>query len=326
MAKKFLDFIQKSKTITNKDTAINDFIVYAFNKLQSMFEYTGLPETIPAKWFEYYLMSNGNCFVTKVDGDLYAFTGGLGGEYDAYYQPTIYTVSNPTLNTAIIKEHGNNNFKIGVDGVLVRNDTLMQGMLPIISKYGTLLVESDITTRLALINYRIHNLISASDDKTNESAKQYLTDIENGTLATIGENAFFDGVKVHESNTTNGYFSQLIEITQYIKASFYNEIGLNANYNLKREYISTSENSLADDILLPLVDDMLKERREGIEKINEMYDTEITVDFSSSWKANNTENEKEISNNESAITDDGNTPPDDGSTPPDDDNKGVQDE
>lgn len=301
MSKKYLQFIADSKEITDKNKAIENFIVYALDKLESMFTYEDLPDTIPQKWLEYYLMCNGNCFIAKVNNKLYAFTGGLGGEYDVYYQPTIYTVSNPVLNTEIIRDYGTNNFKIDTDGILIRNDSLMNGMLPILRKYGTLLVESDITARVALINYRIHNLISASDDKTNESAKEYLSQIENGTLATIGENAFFDGIKVHESNTTNGYFSQLIEITQYIKASFYNEIGLNANYNLKREYISTSENSLADDILLPLVDNMLKERKEGIEKVNSKYGTNITVEFNSSWKTNNTQNEKEVTDNERVI-------------------------
>lgn len=294
MSKKYLEFIENAKTVTNKDTAINDFIIYAVDKLQSMFTYTGLPDTIPQKWLEYYLMINGNCFVTKVGSDLYAFIGGLGGEYDVYYQPTVYTIVNPALQF-------NKTCKIDVDGVLIRNDTLMQGMKPILSKYGTLLVESDITTRVALINFRMNKIISASDDKTNASAKEFLSQIENGTLATIGENSFFDGVKVFDNNSINGYFSQLIEITQYIKASFYNEIGLNANYNLKREYISMSENSLADDILLPLVDDMLRERREGLEKINDMFGTDISIEFNSSWKANDTQNEKEITDNETVI-------------------------
>lgn len=297
MSKKYLEFLRNSKDVTDKDTAINNFIIYALDKLESMFTYENLPETIPAKWFEYYLMSNGNCFVIKDKGKLFAVVGGLGGEFDAYYQPTIYTVSNPALNIT-------KNYEIDKDGVLIRNDTLMNGMLPTLRKYGTLIVESDITIRLALINMRLFNVISASDDSTKKSADEYIHNIENGTLGSIGESAFFDGVKIHNPTNLSGYLTQLIEMTQYIKASFYNELGLNANYNLKREYISTSENSLADDILLPLVDNMLAERKEGIDKINKMFGTNITVEFNSSWKANNTENEKEISQNEDAISGD----------------------
>lgn len=294
MSKKFLDFARYNKSVVDKDKAINDFVFYGIDKLQSMFEYNNLPDTIPQKWLEFYLMCNGNCFITKVNGELYAFTGGLGGEYDVYYQPTLYTVANPALQLS-------KTYKIDIDGVLVRNDTLMQGMRPLLSKYGCLLVECDLTTRTGLINYRLLNVISASDDITNASAKEYLSQLENGKIGTIGENSFFDGVKLHNNQNISSYFSQLIEITQYIKASFYNEIGLNANYNLKREYISTTENTLADDVLLPLVDNMLLERKQAIEKINNMYGTDITVDFNSSWKTNNTQNEKEVFDNESSI-------------------------
>lgn len=294
MPKSYKEFMKVADTVTNKDTAINNFIANALNKLQSMFTYEGLPETIPQKWLEYYLMCNGNTFVTKVNGNLYAFTGGVGGEPNEYYQPTIYTVANPALKLS--KE-----YKIDKDGVLVRNDTLMTGMLPLLKKYGSLLVEADLTIRCALINLRIFNTISATDDNTKKSADEYLTQIENGKIGVIGGNPFFDGVQIHNNANSTGYLSQLIEITQYIKASFFNELGLNANYNLKREYISTSENTLADDILLPFCDDMLAERKEGIEKINTMFDTNISVEFNSSWAANNSQNEKEIADNEKAI-------------------------
>lgn len=294
MAKKFSDFMIQSETVTNKDVSINNFVGYAINKLQSMFKYEGLPDTIPQKWLEYYLMCNGNCFISEYDGDLYAFTGGLGGVTNEYYQNTIYTVSNPYLNIS-------KDYKIDIDGVLIRNDTVMLGMLPIIRKYGTLLTETDLTTRNALINLRLFNLISASDENTKKSADEYLQKVVNGETGIVGENPFFDGVKVHGTNQGTNYMTQIIEMTQYLKASFYNEIGLNANYNLKREYISTSENTLADDILLPLCDNMLAERKEGIEKVNAMFGTNISVDFNSVWKTNNSQNMKELTENNNVV-------------------------
>lgn len=287
MAKTYKEFMRVASTLTDKDTAINNFIANALNKLQSMFTYKGLPDTIPQKWLEYYLLCNGNAFITKVNDDLYAFTGGVGGVPDAYYQPTTYTVANPYLKVS--KE-----YKIDTDGVLIRNDSLMTGMLPLLKKYGTLLVESDLTIRCALINLRIFNTISATDDNTKKSADEYLTQIENGRIGVIGGNPFFEGVQIHNNANSTGYLSQLIEITQYIKASFYNEMGLNANYNMKREYISNNEQTLADDVLLPFCDDMLAERKEGIDKINDMFGTNISVDFNSSWRTNAKENEKQV--------------------------------
>lgn len=84
--------------------------------------------------------------------------------------------------------------------------------------------------------------------------------------------------------TTNSvYITQLIELIQYYKASMYNELGLNANYNMKRERLNLGEVSMNVDVLLPYVDNMLKERQNAVEKINEMFDTEISVKLASSW-------------------------------------------
>lgn len=300
MSKTYKQFIKETNyNILDKNRNLDNFCCQILDKLQSMFCYEGLPDTIPEKFLEYYLMVNGNAFVTEVDGNLYAFTGGIGGTPDVYYQPTQYIVANPALNLS-------KSYEIDKDGVLIRNDTMMQGLMPIIKKYGVLLVESDITIRSSLINMRMFNTITASDDNTKKSADEFVKQVENGNLATIGENPFFEGIKQFTNSNVSGYMNQIIEMTQYLKASFYNELGLNANYNLKREYISTTENSLADDILLPFVDNMLNERREGLEKINQMFGTEITVEFASSWKANTTQNEKEISDNEKTIeTNDG---------------------
>lgn len=84
--------------------------------------------------------------------------------------------------------------------------------------------------------------------------------------------------------TTNSvYITQLIELIQYYKASMYNELGLNANYNMKRERLNLGEVSMNVDVLLPYVDNMLKERQNAVEKINAMFDTEISVKLASSW-------------------------------------------
>ena len=69
-----------------------------------------------------------------------------------------------------------------------------------------------------------------------------------------------------------------------MKASWYNEIGLNANFNMKREYLSEEELRASTDVLLPLIDDMLRCRKEAIDKVNSEYGTNITVDKNSAWE------------------------------------------
>lgn len=272
--------------IKDKDRSVDSLIDEYLTKTQSMFHYDGLPDTLPVEELEHLLQVNGNCFVTKVDGELYALNGSTGGEMDMYNRPTEYTVANPYLKI-------NKTFKIGVDGVLFKNDYFMNGLLPIIGKYAVLLTDSSISLNTATVLSRITMLISASDDKTKQSADLFLKKIIDGDFSVIGENAFFKGVNLQTAPTTNtNYITQLIELYQYYKASLLNDIGLNANYNMKRERLNDNEVALNIDALLPFVDNMLSERVKAVEAINKMFGTEISVVLSSAWKSTHEENDQ----------------------------------
>lgn len=297
----------------NKQKLFEYYCKYMFTRTQSMFVYDGLPDTIPSKWLEKYLQRNGSCGIIKHNGDLYAVIGNAGGEYDAYYQPTIYTVANPWLNIS-------KTFEIGKDCVYARNDYEGIGLTPLISRYCGLMTENALTVRLADIGMRMVTLLSAPDDNTAASARKYLSDLESGAMGVIGENAFFDGLKVHSKSTGGSdYMIQFIELQQYLKGSLYNEIGINANFNMKREALSGKEVALNDDALMPLIDDMLKARREMCDEINEMFGTNISVDYGSTWHSNVVEKElvaesdlggsgseaEEVGGNENTLNEDG---------------------
>lgn len=263
--------------VRDKDTAVTEFMANTLAKTQSMFEYEGLPDSIPQKELERLLQTTGNAFVTSVDGVLYALSGGKGGEPDVYGRATLYTVANPALKL-------NKTYDIQKDGVLIENDSNGESLLPLIGRYAVLHTDGLISLNTASILTRITMLISASDDKTKQSADEFLRKIQDGEFSIIGENAFFKGVNMQTAPTTNSvYITQLIELIQYYKASMYNELGLNANYNMKRERLNLGEVSMNVDVLLPYVDNMLKERQNAVEKINEMFDTEISVKLASSW-------------------------------------------
>lgn len=263
--------------VRDKDTAVTEFMANTLAKTQSMFEYEGLPDSIPQKELERLLQTTGNAFVTSVDGVLYALSGGKGGEPDVYGRATLYTVANPALKL-------NKTYDIQKDGVLIENDSNGESLLPLIGRYAVLHTDGLISLNTASILTRITMLISASDDKTKQSADEFLRKIQDGEFSIIGENAFFKGVNMQTAPTTNSvYITQLIELIQYYKASMYNELGLNANYNMKRERLNLGEVSMNVDVLLPYVDNMLKERQNAVEKINAMFDTEISVKLASSW-------------------------------------------
>lgn len=270
-------YLFKLYDFNDKETALRNYIAYMLNRTQMIFEYTGLPDTVPAKFLEQMLQINGYACFAEHKGDLYAFYGGLGGEPDAYYQPTICTVANPALKLSKM-------YDIGKDCVIMRNDVLMYGLVPLYRRYATAMVENDISFRMAAINTRVTAHITAPDDDSKDAADKYLDDLANGKLGALATNEFLEGIKVLPATNSLRTFTDLIEYQQYLKASWFNEIGLNANYNMKREKLSTTESQMNNDALLPLVDEMLRCRKEAVEEINKMFGTNISVEFGSSWE------------------------------------------
>ena len=230
-----------------------------------------------------------------MDGDdLIVTTGGWGGLPDRYYIPTEYIVSNP-----YVKEETRKTYTIGEDCVLIRNDVYAQGIMPLLMRYCSQLVENDITMNVADILARATLTITALTDTDRQSVEQWFKKIRKGELGAIGELPAMAGnqdrsVNIQPFQSTASTLTDLIEYHQYLKAGLYNELGLNSNYNMKRESINSNESQLNDDMLHPLIDDMLKMRREALEQVNEMFGTNITVDFDSAWKDNEIENEVAI--------------------------------
>ena len=63
---------------------------------------------------------------------------------------------------------------------------------------------------------------------------------------------------------------------------------------MKREALNSSESSINNDILFPLVDNMLEQRKQGCDRINKLYGTNISVKLNSSWSDNHKEEQAVI--------------------------------
>lgn len=284
------DFRDKQKSI---DYKVTEMLI----RLQSLTEYENIPDTIQKKDLELLLMTSGFGVGLEHEGKPYILFGSIGGERDQNYEPTQAIVSNPFLNIS-------KTLTIGKDCVVIRNDSLRMGVLPILSKYATLMTENELSLWVASTMTRLFSIIVADDDKKLAAANRFIKGIEDGNLAAIlSETSKQDKILGTQSNgigietqpygntgSTNA-IQNLIELQQYLKASQYNDLGLNANYNMKRESLNTTESQLNDDALMPFIDDMIKNREEGLEQFNEMFGTNIKVRKSSAWEDNQIEND-----------------------------------
>lgn len=165
MSKKYTCYETAKSYLKDKDQNVNNFIDTMFCKTNEMFTWKNLPETVPQAELEYLLQSNGTMFFTKVGKDFYALLGTLGGQINAYYEPTKYTVANVALNLSKM-------YDIEKDGVLIRNDLRCNGLIPILSKYASMLTDCEISLNTMSILMRVMFLISASDDKTKKVSRR----------------------------------------------------------------------------------------------------------------------------------------------------------
>ena len=268
--------------LNDKEALKKQIISQMLNKTITIFKYGNLPETITDKDIEIITQVNGYSIWKEVDGKLYVFYGSLGGEPNPYYLPTIAIIANPALRY-------NASLKIDEECVVMLNDYLYTGLMPLFNKYGSLLTEAEISLKYAIINARVPALLQSDNDNTYKSAQEFFTKIEKGDgYGIIASKEFFEGIKSQDFYK-QPYIKDLIESIQYIKASWYNEIGLNSQFNMKREAINSAESRLNDDILHPTIDVMLQCRKNAVEKINKMFGTNITVELNSVWEQNKIE-------------------------------------
>ena len=259
----------------DKDKNIQDYLKYMFIRSMAMFKWHNLPDTIPQKELERILQMYGYALIIKHDNQLYVTDAGLGGEVDVYRRPTKANVTIPALNL-------NKEYTLGKDCLLVLNDDMGQGLMSIYARYSSLLVETDLTALMSLINKRADSVIIANDDVTVESARVFIEKLAQGETNIIMENSLFEGIKILPKQEQAQKLDELYQFSQYLKASMYNEIGLNANYNMKKERLISDEVNNTDSIY-PLIDNMYMNRLQACNDIETIFGAKIEVEFNSSW-------------------------------------------
>lgn len=278
--------------ILDKDLGRFQYVQYMFDRTNRMFRYKGLPDTIPEYILEYMLQIYGSVAIVKHNGELYALRCKFGGPPDPYYRPTQAVIANPALDLSgmykivnYLPPFNRIAWESYPECVRFMNDSQVMGLLPLFVRYATQMTENDVSIRCAQISLRNQTVISASNGPEIAAANAYLSDLEAGKFSAIGTRPFLDGINVtNVSQGSSNNIMQLIELQQYLKASWYNEIGLNSNFNMKSQYISSDEINSSADIMLPLIDNMFECRKEAVEWINKIFSTSISVEKDSAWE------------------------------------------
>ena len=247
---------------------------YLFATAMTMFRYEGLPDNVKAEDLERMLLENGELIFTKWHDDFYIFQFTGAGKQNYLGEWDSYQVNNPYINC--------NRVFTDKDAVRVRNTDNSVSLTGMLDMYSELLSESYITLNMSDVNARLSFLISAGDNATKASAELFLKQVYDGKQGIIGSQPLLESLSVNPL-AEHRDFQSVIELNKFYYSDFFQKIGLTNLYNNIHDRISATETEFTATSIYPFVDNMKKNRTKAVEKINELFGLNVTVEFTSSW-------------------------------------------
>lgn len=260
-----------------------------YNLVIDIFDYENLPENISKIDIENNLILLGYCGILDKGGKLYApFTRIF--DYDVNYQPTKLVFANPRLIDY-------RTFTIGENCEVIYNTSMRYrvwnlkvdgGLVTFIGRYARQLADVEATLNIYTVNSRITSYPTADGDKMASSIKAFFDKITLGENAVISDDAIinrFRNVDINRANIRDGVNDWLIARDKILE-QFYRDIGVRMN-NPKKAQVNEEEIEANDQLLLISIDDMYKARVEGLERVNNMFGTDIKVSINERFDVTN---------------------------------------
>ena len=270
---------RKPSTVHSQENATAwYFRRYLIQKIISVFEFKGIPETWSKDYFLYNLFLCG--FVAIVNTDKFGVIPqhcSLFG-YDVFYRPTNVNIANPLLR-------GNLTPRIGTECALIRMQPDYGSCWDIVTYYADLLA---LCTESLAVNIQVSKVayVFGCEDKTvAESFKKMYDQMSEGNPAVFADKKLFneDGSPswdIFQNNLKQNYIAKdILEDMTKIDARFCTEIGI-PNVNMAKESGVTDNEVEANNLDTKSKAALwLETIRDGLEVANNMFGLDITVDF-----------------------------------------------
>lgn len=240
----------------------------------------------------YTLLINGrNCW-TKFNDDLYVCSGGYGGEPNEYYIPTKFTIANPVLGSKIVDISADGDGVLmtltDTDYLTIDNESdIVGGLYSLLYVTAHELADIYISINVAVINSRVMAINVTDNESQKISMENIMRDLYDGKpykILTTDLISKFNVNPLSSNNSIAQIIQQQIETAQYILANFYHSIGINSNYNMKRERLISNEIDINAECLYINILDAVNNVKNSVEKINSKFGTTITVRLSDEWR------------------------------------------
>ncbi len=257
---------------------------YWFYKLLNIcldiFDYDGLPSSLPEREIELNLILTGHALIIPdKKGGMFTPISSIFG-FDEYYQPINAVFANPVIIDG-------KTYRIGVDCEIIYNNSLLDSiwymkadssLYTFIARYSRMLADIESTIDIYMVNNRTDSYPVSDDQNVVQSIKAFFKKLAIGQRAVITDSSIiskFRNVDINRGSVKDGVNDLLIARDKILEM-FYRDLGVKM-YQPKKAQVSTDEVASNDQLLLISTDDMLKTRIEGIERVNNMFGTDIRV-------------------------------------------------
>lgn len=275
-----------------------------------MFEYTGLPDTLPAKYFESYLQGLDR---SKGQGGMCAFFRIPEGHASPGFPVGSLIATECTLGTDLTP-YGLGSEVIAVtrngweyranrysDDIVVGFNNFTEKPCDDIIEDASMLAEVDKSIWYLIFWTRLAPVIRAADEKEKTEILTAFKNIKEGLPVTIVSKKILQEIGLEDNFTiedvTRPDFADKIQYTARLREDIlrwhYTRYGqvIQGDTKLAQQSVDEVNGTVSSSLILPL--NMLKARKQMVEELNSKFGTDITVELSGAWRAEVTKYEND---------------------------------
>ena len=293
-------YMPKKRKIEERDIQhFNNSLWMLAESHLSMFEYSGLPETLDPVYIETYLQSDGIvCITDSMDGadGLIACRANTGADLD------VYGIGREVIATTRNGHSGT--FKRGENCVVGWNNRTKTPCNDVYTDAQTL---ADIQTSIDFLIFwtRLSPLVRTTDERMKDKVVEAFKNIRRGIPVTLASKKLLSEFGLNDDITvdmlTQPDFADKIQYT----AKLYDDVlrwhytryghATNGNSKAAQQTVDEVDSTASQSMILPL--SMLAERKKMIEEVNALYGLSATVELSGAWRAEVTAYENQSGEN-----------------------------
>lgn len=266
----------------DKNILYQHFFRTLYNNASKVILIKGLPDDADYDFIMSQLLLVGRISVFEDKGKVYLLNGHIGGAPDEYYYPTRVLIANPILGSFDLERD-----KKAVMVYLTPTDRLLDvpkvpslvygGLFSLISMVANILSECMTTVNTTLMNTRVHAIYTADTESAARSAEPVLKSIYEGKPFSVVTSELLERLNVNplSEHGLSNCLIETLEVCQYVLSLFWNGIGIDANYNMKRERLITAEVDKNVQSLIVPIQTILETLNSGFNKANKIFGTSL---------------------------------------------------